>query len=372
MTQIKTLRSLLSSEGELRVYLIDADMPVPGDDEVVVQVEATPINPSDLGGLIGPGNLAEARNEDDGTLVAPVAPQHLARFRVRLDKPLPFGNEGAGIVVAAGKSDAAQALMGKRVTCMGGAMYATHRKVHVGMCMELPEGASAQDGASCFVNPLTALSFVDTMRLDNHKGIIHTAAASNLGQMLNRICLDEDVPLVNVVRKQEQVDLLKSQGAKVVVNSSDDDFMDQLADAIAETNASLAFDATGGGRLGDQILTAMERAFSRDAENWSPYGSTVYKQLYLYGGLDLTPTTLSRGYGMSWGIGGYLLTLFMQRVGMERMYELQQRVRNELTTTFASNYSHEISLSGMLDADTARAYNEKKTGEKYLVNPTLG
>ncbi|MEN8721937.1 MAG: zinc-binding dehydrogenase [Alphaproteobacteria bacterium] len=372
MTQIKTLRSLLTEDGELRVFLKDADMPVPGDDEVVVEVEATPINPSDLGALVGPANLAEAKNDADGTLVAPVDPRFMRMAGARIGKPLPVGNEGAGVVVAAGKSDAAQALMGKRVTCMGGAMYATHRTVHTAMTFALPDDASARDGASCFVNPLTALSFVDTMRLDGHKGIIHTAAASNLGQMLNRICLDEDVALVNIVRKQEQVDLLKAQGAKIVVNSSDDDFMDQLTDAIAETNASLGFDATGGGNLADRMLTAMERAFSRDADNWSPYGSTVYKQVYLYGGLNLNPTTLNRGYGMSWGIGGYLLTLFMQRVGMERMMELQARVGAELKTTFASNYSHEISLSGVLDADTARAYNLKATGEKYLINPTLG
>ncbi len=367
----KQLRSLITSDGELRVSLADIDMPQPGADEVVVEVEATPINPSDLGGLIGPGNLDKAKTVN-GELIAPIDPAHLSRFKVRLDKPLPMGNEGAGTVVAAGSSDAAQALMGKRVSCMGGAMYGTHRAVHVAMCLPLPDDATARDGASCFVNPLTALAMVDTMRMDGHKGIVHTAAASNLGQMLNRICLDEDVPLVNIVRKQEQVDLLKGQNAKIVCNSSDDDFKDQLVDAIVETNASIAFDATGGGRLGDTILTCMELAFNKDAENWSPYGSTVFKQLYLYGGLDLSPTTLSRGYGMSWGIGGFLLPLFMGRVGMERMMELQQRVASELKTTFASHYSHEISLTDMLDADIARAYQAKKTGEKYLVNPTLG
>lgn len=371
MSEAKSLRSLITSDGQLKIYLQDIDMPTPGDDEVVVAVEATPINPSDLGGLVGPGNLAEAKNED-GALVAPIAPQHLARFKVRLDKPLPMGNEGAGLVVAAGSSDAAQALMGKRVSCMGGGMYATHRVVNAAMCMPLPEGATSRDGASCFVNPLTALAMVDTMRMDGHSGIVHTAAASNLGQMLNRICLDEGVPLVNVVRRDEQVALLKDAGAKHVVNTSDDNFMDQLTDAIVETNASIGFDATGGGRMADNILTAMERAFNRNAENWSPYGSTVFKQVYLYGGLDLSPTTLSRGYGMSWGIGGFLLPLFMARVGMERMGELQARVSAELKTTFASHYSHEISLSDMLNADTARAYDAKKTGEKYLVNPSLG
>ncbi len=371
MAQIKQLRSLITSGGELRVSIEEAPMPEPGPDEVVVEVEATPINPSDLGGLIGPGNLAQARN-DGGVLIAPVAEGLLKHFKARIDKPLPMGNEGAGRVVAAGPGEAAQALMGKRVSCMGGGMYATHRTVHSAFCMELPETASARDGASCFVNPLTALSMIDTMRMDGHSAIIHTAAASNLGQMLNRICLDDGVSLVNIVRKDAQVSLLKDQGAKIVLNSSDDGFMDALCDAIAETKASIAFDAIGGGRTADTLLAAMERAFSRDAQNWSPYGSTVLKQVYLYGGLDLSPTTLNRSYGMAWSIGGYLLPNFIARVGMDRARELQERVAAELTTTFKSHYAHEISLSDMLDLATAQAYQAKATGEKYLVNPTLG
>jgi len=368
MAQIKQLRSLITSDGELHVSLHDAPMPEPGPDEVVIAVEATPINPSDLGGLIGPGDLSQARHED-GALVAPVPQGLLKHFKARIDKPLPMGNEGAGLVIAAGDSDAAQALMGKRVACMGGGMYATHRKVHSAMCMPLPEGTAPRDGASCFVNPLTALSMVETMRLDNHKGLIHTAAASNLGQMLNRICLDDDVPLINIVRKDAQVSLLKDLGAKIVLNSSDDDFAAHLTDAIAETNASLCFDAIGGGRNADTVLGAMERAFSRDAENWSPYGSTVFKQVYIYGGLDLSPTTLNRGYGMAWGVGGYLLPHFLARVGMDKARELQARVAAELTTTFKSHYSHEISLEEMLKVETAQAYQAKATGEKYLVTP---
>ena len=372
MTKAKQMRSLLTSEGQLKVFITDIDMPEPAEAEVVVEVEATPINPSDLGGLIGPANLDQATLDADGALVAPVDPGLLKRFAVRLDKPLPMGNEGAGRVIAAGSAPEAQALLGKRVAAMGGAMYATHRAVPAFLCLELPEEASARDGASCFVNPLTALSMVDTMRLDNHKGLVHTAAASNLGQMLNRICLDDEVPLVNIVRKTEQAEMLKAQGARIVVNSSDGDFMDQLTDAIADTQASLAFDAIGGGRGADAILNAMERAFSRDATQWSPYGSTVHKQVYIYGGLDVSPTSLSRGYGMAWGVAGYLLPHFIARVGMDRARELQARVAAELTTTFKSHYSHEISLSDMLKPEIARAYQAKATGEKYLVNPTLG
>lgn len=369
MAEARQIVSLLTSDGELKVSLRDIDRPEPGPDDVIVEVEATPVNPSDLGGLIGPADLAKAHNAADGSLVAPVDKALLARFKPRLDVPLPIGNEGAGKVVAAGSSPAAQALMGKRVACFGGGMYTTHRKIAAAMCMPLPDNASARDGASCFVNPLTALSMVDTMRLDGHTAIIHTAAASNLGQMLNRICQSDGVPLVNIVRRADQADLLLSAGAKHVCNSSDTDFRDRLVDAIVETGASIAFDAIGGGKLGDQILTCMEQAFSRNAETWSPYGSTVFKQLYIYGGLDLSPTTLNRGYGMAWGVGGYLLPHFMERVGPERVSELQARVGAELKTTFATHYTAEISLSGMLDVETARAYQAKATGEKFLVTP---
>lgn len=369
MSTARRVLSLLTSDAELRLMIEESAMPEPGAADVVIEMEAAPINPSDLAVLIGPANLDEARNEADGTLVAPVDPGILKAFKVRLDKPLPVGNEGAGRVVAAGTSEEAQALLGKRVSCLRGNLYASHAKVPAAICMELPEPITAEQGASSFVNPLTALSMVDTMRLDGHNGLIHTAAASNLGQMLNRICLDEGVPLVNIVRKDEQAQLLKAQGAAHVVNSAAPDFMAVLTDAIVETGASLGFDAVGGGKLTDRVLNAMERAFSRDAAFWSPYGSTILKQVYIYGGLDLSPTILNRGYGMAWRVGGYLLNHFMERVGPARMKELQARVVAEIGTTFASHYSHTISLDEMLRADNARAYNAKATGEKFLVCP---
>lgn len=367
MSEARRILSLLTSEGELKIMLADMAMPEPGDDDVVIAVEAAPINPSDLAVLVGPANLDQAHNAEDGTLVAPVDPRILKAFKSRIDKPLPCGNEGAGTVVAAGKSAAAQSLMGKRVSCLRGNLYATHAKVPAAICMELPDPITAQEGASSFVNPLTALSMVDTMRLDGHKALIHTTAASNLGQMLNRICRDESVPLINIVRTDEQAALLKSQGADCVVNSSADDFMPSLTDAIADTNASLCFDAIGGGKLADRVLNAMERAFSRNAEFWSPYGSTIMKQVYIYGGLDLSPTVLNRGYGMAWQVGGYLLNHFMQRVGPERMQALQARVVDEIHTTFKSSYSETLTLEEMLKLDTVRAYNAKATGQKFLV-----
>ena len=289
----------------------------------------------------------------------------------RMDQSLPVGNEGAGTVIAAGESDAAQALLGKTVAVLGGEMYAQYRKLHIAQCMLLPDDATARDGASCFVNPLTALSFPETMRMEGHKALVHTAAASNLGQMLNKICLADGVDVVNIVRKQEQADILKKIGAKYIVDSSTDTFMEDLIDALAETGATLGFDAIGGGPLAGQILVAMEAAVNRTAKEYSRYGSTQHKQVYIYGRLDLGQTMLPPGVGMAWGVGGYLLTPFLQKVGAEAREKMRQRVAAELKTTFASHYTQEISLRDLINPETAIAYNAKATGEKYLVNPTL-
>lgn len=367
------LRTLVKESGELELSLIDVPVPQPGDDEVLIRVEATPINPSDLGLLVGAADLstAKASGTDSHPVVTAEVPKPAMRaMAARLGQSLPVGNEGAGTVVAAGKSDTAQALVGKTVTGLGGEFYAEYRLLNVAQVMELPEDASARDGASCFVNPLTALSFPETMRMEGHKGLVHTAAASNLGQMLNKICIADGVPLVNIVRKPEQEKILRDLGAKHVVNSSSDSFMDDLIKALAETKATLGFDAIGGGPLTGQILTAMEAAANIGAE-YSRYGSAEPKQVYIYGRLDLSPTVIPPGVGMAWGTGGYLLTYFLQKVGAEGRARLRKRVMDELKTTFASHYTDEISLREALNPDTLRTYNAKKTGEKFLINPTL-
>ncbi|WP_304191820.1 NADH oxidase, partial [Phenylobacterium aquaticum] len=285
---------------------------------------------------------------------------------------MPVGNEGAGVVIAAGASPAAQALLGKTVALLGGAMYAQFRVVKAADVLLLPEGATARDGASCFVNPLTALGMVETMRREGHTALVHTAAASNLGQMLNKICLMDGVALVNVVRSPEQAALLAGIGAKHVVDSTSANFMEELTDALVETGATLAFDAIGGGKLAGQILTAMEIAANRKMTEYSRYGSTTYKQVYIYGGLDTRITELSRGFGMSWGLGGWLLTPFLMKIGAAEAGKLRQRVADELKTTFASHYSHEISLAEALNPEIIAGYNRRATGEKYLINPAKG
>lgn len=364
--------STVTADGQLRMDLAEKPMPTPKEDQVIVRIEATPINPSDLGVMFGWSDMSNASSSGSGkdtVLTAPVPPQGLRVMKARIDQPLPVGNEGAGTVVAAGDSDAAQALMGKIVAVMGGGMYGQYRSVNAMMCLPLMEGNTARDGASSFVNPLTALSFLETMRMEGHTAIVHTAAASNLGQMLNRICQADGVDLVNIVRKQEQVDMLKAMGAKYIVNSSDDSFMADLIDAIHETGATLGFDATGGGKLASDILTAMEGAAARTPGEYSIYGSIKHKQVYLYGGLDVSPTTLSRGYGMAWGVGGWLLPNFLAKAGMEVGMRLRTRVAKELTTTFASHYTDEISLSEALDAGVVKRYNAKTTGSKFLICP---
>ncbi len=364
--------STVSAEGELTMELVEKPMPELGDDEVLIRVEATPINPSDQGVMFGWASMAKAASSGTGThtrLTAPVSPQGMGVMKARVGQQLPVGNEGAGTVVAAGSGDHAQSLMGKVVAVMGGGMYAQYRKAPAMMCLPLKDGHTARDGASCFVNPLTALSMVETMRMEGHTALVHTAAASNLGQMLNRICQADGVELVNIVRKPEQAQLLRDMGAKHIVDSSSESFKADLVDAIHATGATLAFDATGGGELASNILAAMEAAAARTPGAYSIYGSVKHKQVYLYGGLDTSPTVLNRAYGMAWGVGGWLLPNFLAKAGGDVAMRLRTRVADELKTTFASHYTDELSLEQALQADVVARYYAKTTGEKFLICP---
>jgi len=364
--------SSLAPEGELRLELKEQPMPTPGENEVLIRIEATPINPSDHGVMFGWASMASATSTGSGAntvLSVPVSEQGMAVMKARTGQSLAVGNEGAGTVVATGSSELAKSLDGKVVAAMGGGMYGQYRCVDASVCLPLLDGHTAKDGASSFVNPLTALCMIETMNLEGHTALVHTAAASNLGQMLNRICLDGGVDLVNIVRKNEQAALLREMGAKYVCNSSKDSFMADLTDAIHATGATLAFDATGGGTLASTILSAMEAAAARTPGAYSIYGSVKHKQVYLYGGLDTSATTLNRGYGMAWGVGGWLLPNFLARVGQEVATRLRTRVATEMKTTFASHYTNEISLAEALDADIVAQYNSKSTGKKFLVCP---
>ena len=366
------LRSTVTSQGTLELSLLDVPVPTPGPNEVLVRVEAAPINPSDLGVLIPGADMTTATVEgapDRPVVTASLGAGALAGLSARIDKPLPVGNEGAGTVVAAGQSSAAQALLGKTVGIAGGGMYTQYRVVDAAACLVLPSGATAKDGASSFVNPLTALGMLETMRREGHSGLVHTAAASNLGQMLVKLCLADGVPLVNIVRKPDQEELLRSLGAVHVCSTTSPTFTTDLVEALKATSATLAFDATGGGTLASQILNGMEEAANSTATEYSRYGSTVHKQAYIYGGLDTSPTILTRNFGMAWGIGGWLLTPFLQNAGDEVVRRLRARVAAELTTTFASTYTREVSLAGMLRPDAFNSYVKRATGEKFLVTP---
>jgi NADPH:quinone reductase-like Zn-dependent oxidoreductase len=366
------LRSLVTSGGELELSLARVSVAPPAPEQVVVRVEAAPVNPSDLGMLLGAADPSTARlsgtaSEPLTTMTIPGSLRNSMAGRVGI--AMEVGNEGAGVVVGAGASDLAQSLLGKNVAILAGGMYAEYRTVRAADCLVLPDGATPRDGASCFVNPLTALGMVETMRRERHTALVHTAAASNLGQMLHKICLQDGVPLVNIVRSQEQEDLLRSLGAVHVCNSTSPDFRDALTDAIFATGATLAFDAIGGGKLAGQILSSMEAAQGRKATSYSRYGSTVHKQLYIYGGLDPRPTELSRAFGMAWGIGGWLLTSFVAKVGEAEAIKLRNRVATELKTTFASHYTAEVSLFEALRPEMLIAFSKKATGEKFLINP---
>ena len=364
----------MDAEGNntLELTLVDIPVPEPMPDEVLVQVEAAPINPSDLALLLGPADLSTARNSgtaDRPVVTADIPPSMMKLVAGRVGESLAVGNEGAGTVIAAGSSDAAQALMGKRVGIIGGDMFGQYRCINAFMCLELEEGTTAAEGASCFVNPLTSLAMVETMRMENHKALVHTAAASNLGQMLNRICINEGVDLVNIVRKPEQEAILQGLGAKYVINSNSDGFYEELTDALAVTGATLAFDATGGGKLASQILTCMEAAAVRNMPTYNRYGSDVFKQVYIYGGLDRNPTIMTRNFGFSWSLSGFLLTPFLQKVGIEKSMQLRSKVAAEIKTTFASHYTKEVSLAEALSLESIAVYGKQATGEKYLIKP---
>lgn len=367
------LRSLITNEGVLELSLQEIETPAPAAHEIVVRVEASPINPSDLGLLLGPADPTRATRRGEGrhaVVSVPIAPELLGPFAARLGQSLPVGNEGAGIVVAAGSSPEAQALLGRTVGLVGGATYAQYRVAPAAMVLAFPPGVNPAEAGSWFVNPLTALGMVETMRREGHSALVHTAAASNLGQMLQKICLADGIALVNVVRRPEQEKLLRGIGARHVCDSSDPDFRAKLIDALAETGATLAFDATGGGPLAGEILAGMEAAQLRKATEYSRYGSAVHKQVYLYGRLDRRPTTVRAGeVGMAWSIGGWLLPPFLQKIGPDATRRLRDRVAAEIRTTFASHYSATISLVEALELDTLRAYARQATGEKFRIDP---
>ncbi|HEU0203632.1 MAG TPA: zinc-binding dehydrogenase [Burkholderiaceae bacterium] len=367
------IRSLVKTNGELELSLAEFEVPQPAGGEVLVRVEAAPINPSDHVLLFAGADLNTLRAAGDVSrpvITAQVPPGALRSSAARVGQSLPTGIEGCGVVVAAGSSPAAQALLGKTVALYGGAMYSQYRAAPVEMCLLLPDGTAPAEGASSFVNPLTALGMVETMRSEGHRALVHTAAASNLGQMLNRICLEDGIELVNVVRKPAQAALLRSQGAKFVVDTSAGDFEEVLLAAIDATGATIAFDAVGGGKLAGQILTAMETSLVRKMSTFNRYGSPTHKQVYSYGLLDTGPIELARGtFGMAWGLGGWLLTYFLQKASAETVQRLKQRVASNLKTTFASAYTKEVSLAQALRADEISVYSKRATGAKYLVCP---
>lgn len=367
----RELRSLITPAGQLRVSVETVEVQVPGPGEVVVQVEASPLNPSDIGLLFGPADISTLRTErgpGGPVLVADIPQPRVASQAKRLGVPMKIGNEGCGTVVAAGP-DLAH-LMGRRVSMWGGAMYTQFRLVPISDCIVLPDGSAAADGASLLINPMTVLCMIETMRSEGHRAIVHTAAASNLGQMLARVCRAEDIPLVNIVRREDQVALLRDPGASHVVLSTAPDFMERLTDAVTQTGATIGFDALGGGTIGSSILTAMEAAASRTMTQFNRYGSETHKQLYVYGGLDTSPMTLTRSYGMAWGIGGWLVFSVLKKIDPATQARMRDKIVTEMHTTFSSHYSRTIGFDEMIAPDIAVQYERKSTGEKFLLDPS--
>ncbi|MEO6952896.1 MAG: zinc-binding dehydrogenase [Polyangia bacterium] len=367
------LRSLITSSGELRLSFDDIGMPTCKPHEVLVRVDAAPINPSDIGLLFGPADMKAAQATGQGearVVTARVAGSMLPSLHARLDRPQVAGNEGAGLVVAAGSSEAARALVGKIVSAVPGGMYAQYRAVAADQCLVLDEGTTAIEGSGAMVNPLTVLGMIETMRIEGHTALVHTAAAGALGQQLVRACNEENIPLVNIVRSEAQVELLRHLGAEHALDATSDTFQRDLEAAISATGATLAFDAIGGGKLAGQILGAMESVLVAKMERYNRYGSETHKQVYLYGALDTSPTELRRNFGMAWGVGGWLLFPFLQKAGPERLAELKAKIARGLKTTFATTYNHEVALTDVLAADTLAGFSKRATGAKYVVIPS--
>lgn len=368
------LTSLVTPDGSIELTLVSAPVPTPAPGEVLVRVEAVPINPSDVGVLLAraePASFEAVGSAEFPAVRGRVPDASSPALRARLGIPLTPGNEGSGVIVAVGDPAREEELLGRTVAMNPRQMYQQYRTVPIDTCIVVDEGTPPVEAASSYVNPMTVLGMIETMRREGHTALVHTAAASNLGQMLVRVCEAEGIGLVNVVRRPEQEALLRAEGAEWVVDSSQPDFEARLTDAIAATGATLGFDAIGGGEQVAQILSAMEVALTRDDTEFHPYGSAVHKQVYLYGMLDRSPTVIARDFGMAWGVGGWLLRHILDEVGPEVTQRMRARVVSELSTTFHSAYSEEISLGQMLQPEIIARFASSSTGGKLLVNPTL-
>jgi NADPH:quinone reductase-like Zn-dependent oxidoreductase len=369
------LLSTLEADGTLRLRLAEEPIVQPGPDEVVLRLEAVPINPSDLMTLLAAADPAKARGGGSAgrpEVTIPLAPEAAQAYAGRFGLPLEPGLAGAGTVVAAGGN--CERMIGRRVAAlsMRQGTFGQYVTVANAECALLPQGVSSRDAADVFCNPMTALAIAETVRLEGHGALIHTAAASNLGRMLLRICREDGIPLVNIVRREQQAAQLVALGADHVCNSSAPDFAEQLRAAVAATGATIAFDAIGGGTMPGLLLETMETVAAADMGFYSPYGSLGLKQVFIYGHLDASPTVLHNSrYGMLWDVRHWAMPQTLARVGPARAAEMQQRVLAGLKTTFASSFTREISLAEALDPETIAAYARMATGEKFLINPTL-
>jgi NADPH:quinone reductase len=361
------LQSTISSQGRFELKLEELRLSAPAADEIVVQMEAAPINPADLLGMFGPvdkSTLVADGTPDSPILRGQVPESRLSSVAARWDRPIFLGNEGAGAVVDAGGD--VKELVGRKVAFRDGT-YCLFRVLKAADCLLLPDGVSARDGAAACINPLTALSMIETMRREGHSAIVHTAAASNVGQMLNRVCLEDNIGLVNIVRDSRGAELLRAAGAKYVLDSTKQDFHSHLVDAVVATGATIAFDAIGGGPLLSQILTAMEIVNLRQSSAFSRYGSSRLKQVYVYGLLDPSPKIIEGNIGTAWSVAGWLMSWSLEKFAIETITRMRKRVTDGLKTTFATHYGAEISLRELLHPEMVKRYTKAGTGKKFLV-----
>jgi NADPH:quinone reductase-like Zn-dependent oxidoreductase len=359
------------ADGSLMLAIAEVPVAQPAGSEVVIALEAVPVNPSDLMTMLATAGPANARREN-GEVMLRVEPKPLEARKRRIGQPLAVGLTGAGTVIAAGEQ--AEDLIGRRVSAisMTRGSFGEYLTLDRAACAPLPDAVSCRDAADVFCNPMTVMAMVEEVKLAGQRAMIHTAAASNLGQMLVRVCAEDGIELVNVVRRAEQADLLRGMGARYVVNSTEPTFAKDLAAAVCATGATIAFDAIGGGDMAGTLHRAMEEAEAAKMPAYSPYGSPTPKHVHIYGYLDRSPTVLDvDAYGMQWNVGLWFQGATLAKVSQERVGALLGRVIAGLNGPFASHFAHVVSLDQMLDPEVMAGYARQATGEKYLIDPRL-
>ena len=367
----RQLITTLSLTGTLSLSLQNTELPPLGAEDILLQVQAAPLNPSDMSFMFTQADLSTLTFDYDAS--TPCVSMQLPdiidkRHQHRVEQTLPCGYEGAGVIIEVGSS-LSRELIGRTVSCAIGGMYADYKVSPLNAVIVMPEGVTPMQAAAAFVNPMTVLAMLETRRLHQHKALVHTASASNLGKILIRCCKQQSIPLVNLVRNSNQIPALMSLGADIVLDTSDEDFAVQLYDAISQYEPTACFDPIAGGDLLSHVMSTMERVFIDKQQQFSHYGSGVFKQGFVYGHLDNAPLRFTHQIGFSWSLRGWLLGDVLPTLSAECITNMKKSIQSEITTTFASEFNTTITLADILNPVQIATYTAARSNEKFLVVP---